>query len=256
MIHKTAIIHRHAELSEECDIGPYCVIGENVVLGKGCRLHAHVVIEGSTQIGSSNEFFPFCSIGQKTQDLKYKGEPTYLVMGDHNVFREFVTINRATSTGDKTIVGSHNTVLAYSHIAHDCVLGDHIVMSNGGTLAGHVTVEDRAIIGGLTAIHQFCRIGKMAITGGCSKVVQDVPPFMMADGNPAEVRTINKVGLERNGISEENQKNLRAAFKLLYRESGLNIGDAVAKIRKDLPSSSEIQHLCNFIDQSQRGISR
>lgn len=256
MIHKTAIVHRNAEVSEDCDVGPYCVVGENVVLGKGCRLHSHVVIEGPTQIGNSNEFFPFCSIGQKTQDLKYKDEPTHLVVGDHNVFREFVTINRATSAGDKTIVGSHNTVLAYSHIAHDCILGDHIVMSNCGTLAGHVTVEDRAIIGGLTAIHQFCRIGTMAITGGCSKVVQDVPPFMMADGNPAEVRTVNKVGLERNGVSEETQKNLRAAFKLLYRESGLNIGDAVAKIRKDLPSSKELDHLCSFIDKSERGISR
>jgi UDP-N-acetylglucosamine acyltransferase len=256
MIHKTAIIHRNAEISEECNIGPYCVIGENVSLDKGCELHSHVVIEGPTKIGKNNEFFPFCSVGQKTQDLKYKSEPTYLIVGNHNVFREFVTINRATSTGDKTIVGSHNTILAYSHIAHDCVLGNHIIMSNCGTLAGHVTVEDSAIIGGLTAVHQFCRIGKMAITGGCSKVVQDVPPFMMADGNPAEVRTINKVGLERNGISEESQKSLRAAFKLLYRESGLNIGDAVGKIRKDLPKSTEIDHLCSFIDKSERGISR
>ncbi len=256
MIHKTAIIHRNAEIAEDCEIGPYCVIGEGVTLGAGCMLQSHVVIQGPTKIGRGNEFFPFCSVGQKTQDLKYKGEPTHLEIGDKNVFREYVTLNRATSPGSKTVVGSHNTVLAYSHIAHDCVLGDHIVMSNGGTLAGHVTVEDRAIIGGLTAIHQFCRIGKMAITGGCSKVVQDVPPFMMADGNPAEVRTINKVGLERNGLSETAQKHLRAAFKLLYRESGLNIGDAVAKIRKDIPDSAEIKYLCSFIEKSERGISR
>ena len=256
MIHKTAIIHRDAEVPQDCDIGPYCVLGAGVVLGAGCRLHSHVVLEGPTRIGKGNQFFPFCSVGQKTQDLKYRSEPTHLIIGDQNVFREFVTVNRATGKGDKTVVGSHNTELAYSHIAHDCVLGNHIVMSNCGTLAGHVTVEDHAVIGGLTAVHQFCRIGKMAITGGCSKVVQDVPPFMMADGNPAEVRTINKVGLERNGVSEAGQKHLRAAFKLLYRESGLNIGDAVAKIRKEIPDCPEIAHLCNFVDKSERGISR
>jgi UDP-N-acetylglucosamine acyltransferase len=256
VIHKTAIIHRNAEVPEDCDVGPYCVIGEGVRLGSGCKLFSHVVLEGSTKIGKENQFFPFCSIGQKTQDLKYKSEPTHLVIGDHNVFREYVTVNRATSKGDKTIVGSHNTILAYSHIAHDCVFGNHIVVSNCGTFAGHVVVEDHVVIGGLTAVHQFCRIGKMAITGGCSKVVQDIPPFMMADGNPAEVRTINKVALERKDISSEVQKSLKEAFKLLYRKSGLNIGDAIAEIRKTLPSSSELNHLCEFVEKSERGISR
>jgi len=256
MIHKTAIIHRNAEVPDDCEIGPYCVVEKDVVLGADCRLHSHVVMAGPTRVGKQNEFFPFCSVGQKSQDLKYAGEPTHLTIGDHNVFREYTTLNRATAKGSTTLVGHHNTILAYSHIAHDCVLGNHIIMSNCGTLAGHVTVEDHAVIGGLTAVHQFCRIGKMAIVGGCSKVVQDVPPFMMADGNPAEVRTINKVGLERNKVSEAAQKHLRSAFKLLYRESGLNIGDAVAKIRKELPHSSELAHLCNFVDQSERGISR
>jgi UDP-N-acetylglucosamine acyltransferase len=256
MIHQSAIVHRNAEIAPDCDIGPYCIVGEKVKLGPGCRLHAHVVIEGSTRIGRENEFFPFCSIGHKTQDLKYKGEPTHLVIGDHNVFREFITVNRATAPGDKTIVGSHNTFLAYTHIAHDCVIGNHIVVSNCGTFAGHVTVEDHAIIGGLTAVHQFCRIGKMAITGGCSKVVQDIPPFMMADGNPAEVRTINKVGLERNGVAEDVQQHLKNAFKLLYRQSGLNIGEAVTEIQKSIPESPELTHLCEFVNQSSRGISR
>ncbi len=256
MIHQTAIIHRSAEVAEDCEVGPYCVIGEGVLLGAGCRLHSHVVIEGPTRIGRGNEFFPFCSIGQKTQDLKYQGEPTHLEIGDHNSFREYVTVNRATAAGTRTVIGNHNHFLAYVHIAHDCVLGDHIVMSNCGTLAGHVVLEDRVVIGGLTAVHQFCRIGRMAITGGCSKVVQDIPPFMMADGNPAEVRTINKVGLERSGVSAEAQKHLRAAFKLLYRQSGLNIGDAVAKIRQELPPLPEIQHLCEFVGKSERGISR
>jgi UDP-N-acetylglucosamine acyltransferase len=256
MIHKTAIIHRHAKVPEDSDIGPYCVIGDGVTLGSGCKLHSHVVIEGHTHIGKGNEFFPFCCVGQKTQDLKYKGEPTHLEIGDKNVFREYVTINRATDKGNKTIVGSHNTILAYSHIAHDCILGNHIVVSNCGTFAGHVIVEDHVVIGGLTAVHQFCRIGKMAITGGCSKVVQDIPPFMMADGNPAEVRTINKVGLERKGMSAATQKNLKEAFKLLYRKSGLNVGDAIQEIRKKLSSSPELNHLCDFIEKSERGISR
>ena len=256
MIHPTAIVHPKAEVSKDCEIGPYSVVHEGVSLGKGCRLHSHVVIEGPAQIGEKNEFFPFSSIGQKTQDLKYRGEPTYLVIGDHNTFREYVTIHRATSPGNKTIIGSHNTILAYSHIAHDCVLGNHIIMSNCGTLAGHVTLEDHVVIGGLTAVHQFCRLGKFAFTGGCSKVVQDIPPFMMADGNPAEVRTINKVGLERNGISEEAQKQLRTAFKLLYRESKLNIGDAIAEIRKNSPLTPEVVYLCDFVEKSGRGISR
>lgn len=256
MIHKTAIVHRDAEVAEDCEIGPYCVIGEKVVLGSGCRLHSHVVMAGPTRIGRNNEFFPFGSIGQKTQDLKYQDEPTYLVIGDDNVFREYVTVHRATGQGLQTTIGNHNTLLAYAHVAHDCVLGSHVVMSNCGTLAGHVLVEDSAVIGGFTAIHQFCRIGRMAITGGCSKVVQDIPPFMMADGNPAEVRTVNKVGLERNHVPDPVQKDLRAAYKLLYRESGLNIGDAVARIRQELPPSAELTHLCEFIEKSERGISR
>lgn len=256
MIHRTAIIHRNAEIADNCEIGPYCVVGDKVTIESDCNLHSHVVLEGPLRIGKKNHFFPFCSIGKKTQDLKYKEEPTYLVIGESNTFREYVSVNRATGKDSRTFIGSFNTILAYSHIAHDCVLGNHIVISNCGTLAGHVIIEDHAVLGGLTAVHQFCRIGKMAITGGCSKVVQDVPPFMMADGNPAEVRTINKVGLERNGITETSQKQLRSAFKLLYRQSGLNIGEAVAKIRADLPHSPDLIYLCNFVEKSERGISR
>ncbi len=256
MIHKTAIIHRDAEVPADCEIGPYCVLGDGVALGEGCVLRSHVVLDGPSCIGKMNEFYPFCSIGQRTQDLKYAGEPTHLEVGEGNTFREFVTVHRATAKGAKTLLGNHNHLLAYAHVAHDCVLGNGIVMSNCGTLAGHVVVEDHAIIGGLAAIHQFCRIGTMAIIGGCSKVVQDIPPYMMADGNPAEVRTVNKVGLERHGVGEEAQKALRAAYKLLYRESGLNIGDAVTRIRKDLPDLPEIRCLCEFVDRSERGISR
>ena len=200
MIHPTAIIHPKAQVPSTCHIGPYCVIGEHVKIGDNCQLHSHVVIDGHTTLGRGNEIFPFASIGLKTQDLKWKGGTTYTQIGDNNTFREYVTVNSATADGESTIVGSRNHILAYCHIAHNVILGNNVIMSNVATLAGHVVVEDHAVIGGLAAIHQFCRIGAYSIIGGCSKVVQDVPPYMLADGNPAVTRTINKVGLERNNI--------------------------------------------------------
>jgi UDP-N-acetylglucosamine acyltransferase len=254
-IHPTAVVHPKAQIGNGCEIGPFCVIGEHVSLGEKCKLHSHVVIDGHTTLGQGNEIFPFASIGLQTQDLKWKGGVTRVQIGDHNTFRECVTIHSATNDGDTTRIGSNNHILAYSHIAHDCVLGNDIVMSNVGTLAGHVTVEDGAIVGGLAAVHQFCRIGKLSIIGGCSKVVQDVPPFMLADGNPAETRTVNKIGLERNGVSEEAQIALKQAYKILFRE-GLTIPNALAKIEADLPQLPEIQHLMQFVRSSERGISK
>lgn len=254
MIHPTAIIHSKAQIGAGCEIGPYCIIGENVVLGERCKLHSHVVIDGHTRLGSDNEIFPFASIGLKTQDLKWKGGITRTEIGDHNTFREYVTIHSATSDGAVTSVGSHNHVLAYSHIAHDCRVGSHIIMSNAATLGGHVTVEDHAVIS-ISAVHQFCRIGKLAMIGGCSKVVQDVPPFMLADGNPAETRTINKVGMERHGISEEAISALRQAYKILFRE-GLTVSNALVQIEKELPQLPEVQHLVQFVRSSERGISK
>jgi UDP-N-acetylglucosamine acyltransferase len=255
MIHSTAVIHPDAQIGDGCEIGPYCVIGEHVVLGPGCRLHSHVVVDGHTRLGKENRIFPFATIGLQTQDLKWKGGTTWTEIGDQNTFREYVTIHSATGDGETTVVGSHNHVLAYCHIAHNCTLGDRIIMSNVATLAGHVAVEDHAVIGGLAAVHQFCRVGKMAMVGGCSKVVQDVPPFMMADGNPAETRTVNKVGLERNSVPEEAQAALRQAYKILFRE-GLTISNALAKIEKELPPLAEVQHLINFVRTSERGISK
>jgi UDP-N-acetylglucosamine acyltransferase len=255
MIHPTAVIHPKAQLGANCHIGPYCVIGENVVLGADCHLHSHVVIEGHTSIGKKNEIFPFASIGLKTQDLKWKGGTTRTQIGDENTFREYVTIHSATSDGESTIVGSQNHILAYCHLAHNVVLGSHIIMSNVATLAGHVIVEDHAVIGGLAAVHQFCRVGKMSIIGGCSKVVQDVPPFMLADGNPAETRTVNKVGLERNGVSDEAQAALRQAYKILFRE-GLTISNALSRIESELPKLPEVLHLIQFARTSARGISK
>ena len=255
MIHQTAVIHPKAQIGARCEIGPYCVIGENVVLGNECRLHSHVVIDGHTVLGKRNEIFPFASIGLKTQDLKWKGGITRTQIGDDNTFREYVTIHSATSDGESTVVGSNNHILAYCHLAHNVLLGNNIIMSNVATLAGHVTVEDHAVIGGLAAIHQFCRIGRMSIIGGCSKVVQDVPPFMLADGNPAETRTVNKVGLERNKVSEEAQSALRQAFKILIRE-GLTISNALARIEAEVPKLPEILHLIQFVRTSSRGISK
>ena len=254
MIHPTAIIHPQSQIGSDCEIGSYCVIGENVTLGDHCKLHSHVVIDGHTKLGKGNEIFPFASIGLKTQDLKWKGGITRTEIGDHNTFREYVTVHSATSDGNATRIGSNNNILAYSHIAHDCVIGSHIIMSNCATLAGHVTVEDHAVIS-ISAIHQFCRIGKLAMIGGCSKVVQDVPPFMIADGNPAETRTINKVGMERQGISDEAQNALKQAYKILFRE-GLSIPNALAKIEKELPPLPEILHLIQFVRTSERGISK
>jgi len=254
-IHSTAVVHPKAQIGDACEIGPYCVIGEHVVLGPACRLHSHVVIDGHTVLGRENDIFPFASIGLQTQDLKWKGGITRTQVGDRNTFREYVTINSATSDGETTIVGSDNHTLAYSHLAHNVNIGNHVIMSNVGTLAGHVTVEDHAVIGGVVAIHQFCRIGKMSMIGGCSKVVQDVPPFMLADGNPAQTRTINKVGLERRGVSEEAQTALKQAYKILFRE-GLTISNALLKIEKELPQLAEIEHLLHFARTSERGLSK
>jgi len=255
MIHSTAVIHPKATLGANCEVGPYCVIGEHVTLGEKCKLHSHIVIDGHTKLGKRNEIFPFASIGLKTQDLKWNGGITRTEIGDNNTFREYVTIHSATADGEVTSVGSNNHILAYCHIAHNCTIGDKIIMSNVATLAGHVTVEDFAVVGGLAAVHQFCRIGKMSIIGGCSKVVQDVPPFMLADGNPAGTRTVNKVGMERNGVSEEAQNALKQAYKILFRE-GLTISNAVAKVEKELPSLPEIRHLIQFVSASERGISK
>ncbi len=254
-IHPSAIIHPNARIGADCEIGPYCVIGEHVELGDGCRLHSHVVIDGHTRLGKQNEVFPFAILGKQTQDLKWKGGVTRVEIGDHNTLRECVTVHSATSETDATVLGSNNHILAYCHIAHDCQLGNHIIMSSYAGLAGHVVVGDHAVIAGYVAVHQFCRIGKLAMIGGCSKVRQDVPPFMLADGSPAETVTINKIGLERNGISEEGINALRAAYKLLFRE-GLTISNALIRIEQELAPLPEIQHLVQFVRASERGISK
>jgi UDP-N-acetylglucosamine acyltransferase len=254
--HPTAIIDPEAEIGVDVTIGPYCVIGPAVVLGEGCWLQNHVTLCGPTKIGARNRFHAYCSIGQQSQDLKYAGEPTYLEIGEENVFREFVTVSRATGKGNVTRIGNHGTFLAYSHIAHDCDVGDRVIFSNNGTLGGHVVVEEYAVLGGLTAVHQFCRIGKHAITGGCTKIVQDVPPFMIVDGNPAEVRGVNLVGLERRGFSPDAIRALKEAYRILYR-ARLNTKQALEELgRNGLADIPEVSDLMKFIETSQRGIVR
>ncbi|MEO7723485.1 MAG: acyl-ACP--UDP-N-acetylglucosamine O-acyltransferase [Chthoniobacterales bacterium] len=254
-VHPTAIVGPGAELGAGTVVGPYCIVAAGVSLGENCWLQQHVTLEGPLAAGRGNKFYAYCSIGQQTQDLKYREEPTYLEIGDANVFREFVTINRSTTGSGKTRVGSGGNFLAYSHVGHDCTVGDAVIFSNNGTLAGHVQVGDHAVIGGLTAVHQFCRIGRFAITGGCSKIVQDVPPYMIADGNPAEVRGINQVGLERAGYAPEKIKPIKEAFRLIYRGK-LNTGQAVAALREKLGASEEVQAIVRFIEETERGIIR
>ena len=252
-IHPTAVVDPGAELGDGIEVGPYCVIGAGVRLGDGCRLVAHVVVQGPSEIGPENEFHPFASIGGRTQAIRYGGEPTRLQIGRGNCFRESVTVNRGNGPGDITVIGSHNHLLAYAHVGHDCRVGDHCVFSNSGTLGGHVVVEDRVTIGGLSAVHQFCRLGRFGFIGGCAKVEQDLPPFMLVDGNPARARGVNSVGMQRQGLSEETIKRMRSAFKLLYR-SGLNTSQAVRRIEAELGTCPEIDHLLAFIRASERGI--
>jgi UDP-N-acetylglucosamine acyltransferase len=254
-IHSSAVIHPWAQIGEGCRIGPFCVVGEHVVLGANCHLHSHATIEGHTRLGAGNEIFPFACIGAKTQDLKWKGGITRTEIGDRNVFRESVTVHAATNDGDATVIGNDNLFLVNAHVAHDCVIGNHVIMSGVAGLAGHVVMEDHAIISAFSGVHQFCRIGRLAIVGGYTKVVQDVPPFMLVDGIPAEARTINKVGLERNGVPDTTIAVLRQAYKILFRD-GLTISNALIRIESELPTLPELQHLVQFIRSSERGISK
>lgn len=252
MIHPSAIVHPAAQVDPSCEVGPFSVIGEHVVLGANNKIHSHVVIEGYTVFGNDNEVFPFTTVGVRTQDLKWKGGTTWTRIGDHNSIREHVEIHSATGDGESTIIGNHNNILAGSHIAHNCELKNHTILSSAG-LAGHIVVEDFAIVGGKANVHQFCRVGTMSIIGGMSKVVQDVPPYMMIDGNPAVTRTVNKIGLERRGVSDEAQKALRQAFKIIFKEK-LTISNALEKIEAEMPQLDEVKHLVQFVRTSERGV--
>jgi UDP-N-acetylglucosamine acyltransferase len=257
VIHPTALVSPTATLGQNVRVGPYCVIGDSVELGDDCVLHSHVVLEGPSKFGRGNEFFPFSMIGGKTQDLKYIGEPTYLEVGDHNVFRENVTVHRGTFEDLPTRIGSHNLLLCYSHVAHDCQLGDHIILSNSVGIAGHCIIEDHVIVSGFAAAHQFCRLGKHSIIGGLSKIVQDVPPFMIVDGNPANTRGLNMVGLQRRGFAEDDIRHLKQAYKKLFLKKDGNLATSISSLKATHSADTpHVAHLIQFIEGSERGVTR
>jgi len=255
-IHPTAIIASDAKLEEGVEIGPYSVIGSDVKIGKNTIIGPHAVIEDFTQIGESCHISQFCSIGGLPQDLKFGGEKTRVVIGNFNTIREFVTINRSTAADiGVTIMGDHNLIMAYCHVAHNCMLGNRIVMANSATLAGHVHVEDNAIIGGLTGIHQFSSIGAHCIIGGASAVVKDVPPYTMASGNHAKLFGLNLVGLKRRNFSEKTIKALKDVYRIIFR-SNLLLEAALKKAQEEAEDIPEVQHFIKFIQESKRGTCR
>jgi UDP-N-acetylglucosamine acyltransferase len=256
MIHQTAIIHEGAQIAEGVEIGPYAIIGEHVTIGAGTTIGPHTVIEGWTEIGRDNRIFQFASIGAPPQDLKYRGEKALLKIGDRNTVREFATLHRGTADGGgETVIGNDNLFMAYSHVAHDCLLGNHVILANGATLAGHVAVDDFAILGGLCAVHQFTRIGAHVMISGGSMVTQDVPPFSIAQGDRAKTVGINQIGLKRRGFSEETIRGIKQAYKLIFR-SGLRTEEALEQIAAELKGCPEVEEFSNFIRKSSRGVAR
>ena len=256
MIHPSAIIHPGAQLGAHVSIGPYAVIGEHVVIGDGTTVGAHTVINGHTLIGRDNHIFQFNSLGEIPQDKKYAGEPTRLEIGDRNTIREFCTLNLGTAqdTG-VTRVGNDNWIMAYVHLAHDCQVGNHTIFANNASLAGHVTVGDHAILGGFTGVHQYCKIGAHVMTGISSVVFKDIPPYIMAAGQPAAPHGINVEGLRRRGFSPESLAGLKRAYKTLYRE-GLTFSEAQQRLAEQAQGVAEVQLLVDFLGQAERGIIR
>lgn len=251
-IHPTAMVDPSAKLEDPVWIGPYCAIEAKTKVGAGTILEANVIVKSGTTIGRRCRIWPNVVLGHEPQDSKYKGEESYVIIGDDNVFREMVTIHRATGEGQATVIGNKNLLMAYAHVGHNCVVGDNNMISNSSGVAGHVTIEDRVVIGGFVGVHQFVHIGSMAMVGGLSKVVQDVPPFCMADGRPSKIHGLNIRGLRRAGVVQEDRAQVSSAFKLLYR-SGLNTAQAVEKIRATIPQSDTLDQLLNFIERVGEG---
>ena len=254
-IDKRAIVSSSAKIGKGSVIGPYAVIGDNVEIGQDCVIDSFAQVLGFTKVGDRCHIFSYAMVGNIPQDLKYKGEKTYLIIGNDNRIREFVTINPGTDKGAKTIIGSGNLLMAYSHIAHDCVVGDNNVFANSATLAGYVQVGNKVVIGGLTAVHQFSRLGDLAIVGGCSKVVQDIPPYSMCDGHPAAIRGLNIVGMKRVKIPASKVRVLKKAFKILFFENH-PCSEARKLVEDSLPESAELKNLLDFVSTSKRGLSK
>jgi len=255
-IHETAIVSSGAEIADDVEIGPYAIIGENVCIDEGTVIGPRAIIEGWTTIGKSNKIYAGAVVGNEPQDLKFKGEKSYLFIGDNNIIREYATISRGTrGGGGETRIGNGNMFMSYVHIAHDCQIGNNIVIAHGTGVAGHVVIEDRAVIGGLAGIHQFTKVGKMAMIGAHSMVTKDIPPFIKVAGNPARVYGINIVGLRRNGVSPSVRQEIKRAYKILYR-SNLNVSQAIDQMEQELPGIEEVDHFLRFLLSAERGICR
>ena len=254
-IHPTAIVDKKAKLADNVEVGPYAIIGPNVEIEKGTVIGPRANIEGYTTLGEGNRIFTGAVIGSAPQDLKYKGQKSFLKIGKNNTIREYVTMNSGTEEGTFTSVEDGNLFMAYSHVAHNCKVGNNCVIANAGTLAGHVTLEDKVVLGGFAGVHQFTRVGKMAIIGGCSKVVQDIPPFSTCDGNPARIYGLNLIGVRRAGMSQKAQAELKKAFKILFH-SKLVLKNGIEKVKKEIASIEEVEYLLNFLKDSERGICR
>ena len=255
-IHPTAIVDAQADLAADVTVGPYAVIGSHVRVGARTVIGAHCVFEGYTTVGEDCQFFTGAVVGSIPQDLKYEGEKSELIIGDRNRIREYATLNPGTKGGGgKTVVGSDCLLMAYAHVAHDCILGDRVVLANSAALAGHIQIEDGAIVGGLVGIHQFVRVGTLAIIGGCSRVTQDVPPYSTCVGYPAKVFGLNTEGLRRANLPTETRESLHRAFRVLFH-SGLSTGHALEQVAHDTNGCREVQHLLDFVRQSKRGVCR
>ncbi|KAF0144699.1 MAG: UDP-N-acetylglucosamine acyltransferase [Nitrospirae bacterium] len=255
-IHKTAIIDPKAVIDEGVSIGPFCIVGEGVKLKKGARLMSNVMIEGNTEIGEGCLIYPFATIGLPPQDVKYKGEKTGVRIGNNNIIREYASVHRASVGGDgMTTVGDNSFLMAYVHVAHDCKIGNNVVIANSAGLAGHVVIEDYAVIGGIVGVHQFTRIGAYAMVGAFSGIGQDIPPYTMASGPRAKLFGLNSVGLKRNGFPDSTINELKKAYKILFREK-LTLKEALKKVQKDFPDSKEIRYLVEFIEKNKRGVCR
>jgi len=256
-IHPTAIVEDGAQLSEDVKVGPFSIIGGDVRVGQGTEIASHVTVAGRTEIGANCKVFPYASIGTDPQDLKYKGEDTGVKIGDECVIREYVTVNRGSVGGDgMTEVGSNNFLMAYSHVAHDCRVGNNVIMANAATLGGHVSVGDRAFLGGFVAVHQHCRVGTYVMIGGVGRITKDVPPYVMAVGvDDVKLFGLNSVGLKRGGVSEEGIRDLKAAYKIIFGKKG-SLKEAIKKVQEDLPYTDEISHLIEFLNQCKRGFYR
>lgn len=254
-IHSTAIVHVKAKLADNVSVGPYAIIGEHVSVASGTQVGSSTVLEGHTMIGENCRIFTGAVIGSIPQDLKFKNEKSFLEIGSNNMIREYVTINPGSGKNSKTIIGNGNLLMAYSHVAHNCIIGNDTVIANVGTLAGHVEIGDGAVIGGVVAIHQFVRVGVFSIVGGCSKVTKDIPPYSTCDGHPARVYGLNSLGLKRAGISQETIVNLKQAYKILFRQQ-LSTSHALERVKEEIPASAEVSYLIEFIQHSKRGICR